>query len=119
MAIQPLVVAKFALHPTTPSDSSAMAKRVHTKPFNSGLIAQLIQVGIIRTVLGRRSSPEIDEDQILHHKLYFGPSSPINILQASGKEHQTLFAAADTIPRSEESHIHDWSVESCGSFAAS
>ena len=63
------------------SGGIGVAESVHTEPFDSRLIAQLIQVGIIGAVLGRLTSSPIYENQVAHDKAFRLASPPFNVLQ--------------------------------------
>ena len=58
-----------------------MAQGVHAKSFDACFVAQLIQVGIIGTVLGRLACSLIDEDKVVHNKLGFCSCVSVDVLQ--------------------------------------
>ena len=70
-----------------------MAECVHTEPFNSGLIAQLIQVGIIGAVFVGHTGSEVNKDQIPHNKLLLDTCPPIHVFQGLGK-HWRFFSVS-------------------------
>ena len=46
-----------------------VAKGVHAEPLDAGFIAELIQVSVIGTVLGRFTGAPVDEDQICQKQM--------------------------------------------------
>ena len=62
------------------SRSIDVAECVHTESFDSGLITQFIQVGIVETVLHRFLCSPVKKDEILHDKVCLLARSVINVL---------------------------------------
>ena len=60
------------LHPAFNSAGGiGVAESVHTEPFDPSLVTELIQMGIIGTVLVRHTRAEIDENKVLHIEALF------------------------------------------------
>ena len=63
---------------------------MHTKSFDACFVAQLIQMGIIGTVLGRLACSPIDKDKIVHNKLRLCSCVPVYILQFLREDFRSL-----------------------------
>lgn len=58
-----------------------MSKSVHAKPIDLGLVAQLVQMCVVRAVLGRLTGTVIDKNEIAHYQILFLASASVEILQ--------------------------------------
>lgn len=58
-----------------------MAQRVHTKAFDSCLIADFVKMCVIGAVLGWLSRSLVDKYKVTHDKFCDGAGAPVNILQ--------------------------------------
>ena len=60
------------LHPAFDGPGGVgMAQSVHTKPFDSSPITELIQMGIVGAVLVRHTRAEVDKNKVFHVEALF------------------------------------------------
>ena len=61
--------------------SIRMAQRVHPKGSNAGFFAQLIEVGVIGTVLNRFTGAIVYKDQIVHAEVHLPSGTAVRVFQ--------------------------------------